>query len=220
MRGMTATSAPGRLVLVLLLALGAGAVDAMLITAFQVLTAAQTGNTILLAVAIAQGDWHTGMNSGVSVLGFVFGALAGAWLLARAGWTIRRVLLLETATLSCALALLLLGSGPGTAKITGVILAAACAMGLQSAVMLHLQANSTTYVTGVLAAFARDLVAPRSLVQSTGPPAWFGGGEWVVYFAGAVSGAWLFLHHGPVVMIVPIACLFVAACAAAEPRFD
>ena len=45
--------------LVVLLAVAAGAADAILIVRFDVLTAAQTGNTILLAVALATGNWPT-----------------------------------------------------------------------------------------------------------------------------------------------------------------
>lgn len=188
----------------------------MVIVGFQVLTAAQTGNTILFAVALAQGDWRTGLNSGVSILGFLLGALAGSAALTRAGWGVARVLALQVILLAGAAALWLLDRAPGPMLASEVIGATAAAMGLQSAVMLHLRASSTTYVTGVLAAFARGLVAPGSPAQSAARPAWFEGGVWVVYFAGAVAGAWLFVHHGPVVMALPLVCLAVAALVASR----
>ena len=50
----------------LLLTLVGGSVDAMVILGFNVLTAAQTGNTVLLAVAIARGDLVTGASAATS----------------------------------------------------------------------------------------------------------------------------------------------------------
>lgn len=216
MRRMTAGTALPRRSPVLLLAAGAGAVDAMVIAGFQVLTAAQTGNTILFAVALARGEWRTGLTSGVSVLGFVLGALAGSWILVRAGWTVSRLLVLEILTLCGALALWMLVRDPEPAAASIIILATACAMGLQSAVMLHLNASSTTYVTGVLAAFARDVAAPRRPPSSLPRPAGKEGFVWLVYFAGAVGGASFFLRHGPPVMMLPLACLAAAALLAAR----
>lgn len=218
MRGMAAALRDGGFRLAILLALGAGAVDAVVIAGFQVLTAAQTGNTILFAVALAQGDWRTGIDSGVSVASFLLGALGGALLLARAGWCVARVLAIEVAVLAGA-GILWLVRGPHPGLATDIIGAAAGAMGLQSSVMLHLRASSTTYVTGVLAAFARDLASPRATEPSPARPAFAEGSVWAVYFTGAIVGAWIFGHHGPAALALPLVCLAVAALVAPRSAF-
>jgi uncharacterized membrane protein YoaK (UPF0700 family) len=217
---MPAVQEPMATRLVLLLAAGAGAVDAMVILGFQVLTAAQTGNTILLAVALARGEWSTGLDSGVSVGGFVLGALGGAWLLLRSGWGVARALTAELAVLAAATILWSVWGGRFAGVSTPVVGAVAFAMGLQSAVMLHLRASSTTYVTGVLAAFARNLAGPPLAESSPSRPAWFEGGVWVVYLAGAIAGSWLFLRHGAVMMLVPLLAIGAAALLAARAAAD
>lgn len=70
-------SQPQRDRLILLLALAGAGVDAVVILGFNVLIAAQTGNTILLAVAVAQGQLAVGISAAVSVVGYVIGAAAG-----------------------------------------------------------------------------------------------------------------------------------------------
>ncbi|MFY8217364.1 MAG: DUF1275 family protein [Chthoniobacterales bacterium] len=52
-----------RELMVVLLTIAGGSVDAIGIIGFNVLTAAQTGNTILLAVAIAQGKIALGVSA-------------------------------------------------------------------------------------------------------------------------------------------------------------
>jgi uncharacterized membrane protein YoaK (UPF0700 family) len=69
--------------MILLLALAGAGVDAVVILGFSVLTAAQTGNTILLAVAIARGEIGTGISATVSIAGFVVGAAVGEWVTGR-----------------------------------------------------------------------------------------------------------------------------------------
>lgn len=199
---------------VCLLALGAGAVDAIFIAAFQILTAAQTGNTILFAVAIAQAHWSAGLNSAVSLAGFIIGGLSGSGLLVRGGWGVARVLALEIAVLSGAMILWIAGGSADALSAPITILATACGMGLQSAVMLHLRASSTTYVTGVLTGFTRGVVSPRQ-TDSTNPSC-SEGLIWLVYFGGAIGGAWLFLAYGPAVLCLPLLCLAAAAGLAAR----
>jgi uncharacterized membrane protein YoaK (UPF0700 family) len=65
------------LLVVLLLAVAGASVDAVVILGFGVLTAAQTGNTILLAAHLAQGQFASGLSSAVSVLGYMIGAAVG-----------------------------------------------------------------------------------------------------------------------------------------------
>ncbi len=208
--GRMATGSPGILRLTLLLALTAGAVDAMVLVGFQILTAAQTGNTVLLAAALARGEGATGLNAALSVAAFFAGAFTGGRLLGNHGWGARRVLVLEVAVIAAAMALWLLrGTDPGPAA--EVIGAVALAMGLQSAVMLQLRAASTTYVTGVLAVLARDLATLPDSGTDAPPSPWRHAGVWTVYFAAAVLGAALFLHWGPAGLLFPLAFLTIAA---------
>ncbi len=216
MRGMAeATRTPDR-ILVMLLALGAGSTDAIVIVGFKVLTAAQTGNTILLAAALAQGDWRTGLAAGLSVAGFVTGALAGSWLLVRERASVARVLCLELAMLGGVTAGWLLAASPHPTTGLVLVAATATAMGLQSAVMLHQKTSSTTYVTGVLAAFARHAVSPRGQPGAPAPEARFEAGVWLVYFTAAIGGAWLFSFLGVPALLLSMAALAAAALIAAR----
>lgn len=201
--------------LVPLLAFAAGGVDAVVILGFQILTAAQTGNSVLFAVALARGEWETGLSSALSVLGFLGGAIAGGWLCERTKLTPVTVLALEAAVLAAVLAgwLIWEGSVP-VARI--LVFAAACAMGLQSAVMRQWHERSTTYVTGVLTAFAGGLVrrpGPAKEGEGSEEPA-ADALTWLVYFLGAVAAGWLFTRHGPVALLVPLSVLVAAAALA------
>ena len=79
----SAYSFPRQDLIVLLLSLAGGSVDAVMILGFNVLTAAQTGNTILLAVSLAQGRFATGFYSAVSVIGYMAGAAVGELVIVR-----------------------------------------------------------------------------------------------------------------------------------------
>lgn len=63
--------------MVLLLAVAGGGVDAIIILAFPLLTGAQTGNTVMLAVALAEGGFAAGFYSAVSVASFIIGSVVG-----------------------------------------------------------------------------------------------------------------------------------------------
>jgi uncharacterized membrane protein YoaK (UPF0700 family) len=63
--------------MVLLLSVAGGSIDAVVILGFHVLTAAQTGNTILLAVAFAERRLATGLHGAVSVVAYVIGSAVG-----------------------------------------------------------------------------------------------------------------------------------------------
>lgn len=224
----------------MLLALAGAGVDAVILIAFNVLTAAQTGNTILLAVALAEERLAVGASAAVSVIGYVIGAAAGELSIVRhtsahperTGFTLP--LLAESALLGGAMALWRLHDTPAPPGIAIVALAAV-AMGMQSAVVLRLHAGTTTtYVTGMLTTFTTGLVRRLLLGAARGaggtvPGA--GDGEpaeafsrlgltWVVYAASAVGCALLFLRFGELVLLVPVAAVLAAAGASAarSPR--
>jgi len=65
-------------VLLVLLAMAAGRVDAVsLLGLRQVLTAAMTGDTVLLGLSIGQADAQAALRAGIALAGFVAGAVLG-----------------------------------------------------------------------------------------------------------------------------------------------
>src|SRR5205823_1095938 len=104
---------------------------------------------------------------------------------------------------------------------------AACAMGLQSAVMLRLHGGpTTTYITGTLTTFATNLVQWLDLVEKASTPGaernanvrttlwatdgpWVYGLTWFIYVSAAVVVGFLFLHIGEFALLVPIFAVLV-----------
>jgi len=213
-------------VMILLLALAGAGVDAMMIMGFNVLTAAQTGNTILLAVALARGQFALGLSAGVSVIAYVIGAALGEVFLVRQSGTktsgIAATLLAEAALLGI---LLVLWRIPGTApsQAMGLVLVAiaAVAMGIQSAAVrcLH-NGPTTTYITGLLTSFTtgaiRAFLAPGNNGRSSGDSPWQYGTVWATYLAGAVACGLVYLFAGPMALLLPMAS--IAAVIALGPR--
>nr|WP_276569036.1 YoaK family protein [Thiocapsa imhoffii] len=203
-------------------------VDAMVILGFNVLTAAQTGNTVLLAVAIARGDLLTGASAATSVTAFVLGCLLGECVigcmrrLRMRDLGILPVLLLELLLLATLL-LVWSNSEPVTGGGTQVVVAlAALTMGLQSAAALHARSPATTYMTGMLATFSTGFASWISTLLSTDSKAtndphqpgdpqrtraafpWRNGVGWVIYLAGAILCGILFLRVGAMALLMPI----------------
>ncbi|MGB5737247.1 MAG: YoaK family protein [Thiohalocapsa sp.] len=211
-----------------LLAVAGGGADAVVLLGFHVLTAAQTGNTVLLAVALARGDAVGGTSAALSVSSFVLGVALGAVLLGRA--VANRGTLLPTLLTEASLLLGLLGFWISVQPLNrhqelGVIGLAALAMGLQSAIVLHLRGPGTTYMTGTLTTFSSGLVEwVRTRVRRSDPasvgqpsvrpsvePPWPSGVSWLLYLFGAIGCGLLFLHVGPLAFSVPAGavCLVV-----------
>jgi uncharacterized membrane protein YoaK (UPF0700 family) len=218
--------------MILLLAVAGGSVDAVVILGFGVLTAAQTGNTILLAVNLAQGRLANGLSSAVSVVGYVIGVAVGERVIvgrrdsasgpSAVGWT----LVAELVPLGCLLGYWhLAGPNPAQGTIAVLVALAAIAMGIQSAAVLRLHAGpTTTYVTGTLTTFTTEMIrrlhlmewasnsAPTrqelnsgSLMSKDSP--WIYGITWFVYAVGALVSGLLFGWVGEVALVLPIAAI-------------
>jgi uncharacterized membrane protein YoaK (UPF0700 family) len=223
--------------MVLLLAVAGGGVDAIIILAFQVLTGAQTGNTVMLAVALAEGRFAAGFYSAVSVASFIAGSVAGQLAMLRRksesalgpiGWA----LIAELIPLSALLICWHLAQHPGP-KVTAILIAlAAGSMGMQSAAVLRLHGSpTTTYVTGTLITFSTDLTRWIFIKETgtiketeTGPiasqeglsaetPVLYGL-DWVVYVCGALASGLLYLWIRETALVLPM--LAIAAVAFAE----
>ncbi len=180
--------------------------DAMIIMAFNVLTAAQTGNTILMATSIASGDFANGMESAISVAAFLAGVFGGARLIANIpGSGLALTLWLELALLGMLLGLWMLYPKPAV-----LILLAAGAMGVQSAVTLSLKAGfTTTYITGMLATLGNSIGREPADRSPGHPPgsARQAGLTWLAYFAGATICGIIFVSMGPVTLVLPMVCV-------------
>lgn len=199
----------------LLLILAGAGTDAMVILGFNILTAAQTGNTILFAVALARGDFATGLNSGISILFFVGGAALGGWLCqrSRAFWVFGAEILCLLGALGLWLWNWPTGGLPtstemGNGLVHGVVGFAATAMGLQSAVTAHLHGEPGTYLTGLLTQFATLFGTPSAAGQTSAATRGF---VWVLYFCGALLTGLLFFAVGPLALLLPVLCVLGAS---------
>jgi uncharacterized membrane protein YoaK (UPF0700 family) len=218
-----------RELLLILLAVAGGSLDAAMFLGFGVMMAAQTGNTIILADAIAKGRLIASFDSAMSIVGFIVGAASGELiLLARRSRRFPIVL-----TLSVELVLLAAviggwcaaGRNPHWAMNATLIAMGAVAMGMQSAAVLRTHSGPhTTFITGTLTRFTTKLV--RTLVKGASTPIpiqksktaimvsrqrpWIYGLTWIVYAIGAICGAILFLHIGPPALFLPMATIIGA----------
>jgi uncharacterized membrane protein YoaK (UPF0700 family) len=210
---------------ILLLAIVGGGVDAVIMLGFGVLTAAQTGNTILLAVALSLHHFAIGLSSAVSIGSYIAGAALGELLIdARRGRLSRtpRVRAALAFELIAVVTLLILwhamGSSPSTRTSLPLVVLAAVAMGMQSATVLRLHAGpATTYVTGTLTTFTVDVIRWPHLVETstgessafTGHRPWIYGVTWLIYLGGAMTTGLLYLSFGSTALLLPIAAILV-----------
>lgn len=136
------------------LAVVAAATDALSYLGLgKVFPANMTGNTVLLGIGIAEGDWGAALHSVCALGGFVLAAvLVGCVPVPRRGArSLRSALVVELLLLGGLAAWwLLLGPYPSSGPRYGLIVLAGMAMGTQSATVawLQLPSLSTTYITG------------------------------------------------------------------------
>jgi uncharacterized membrane protein YoaK (UPF0700 family) len=225
-------STPGREIL--LLAIAGGGVDAILLLGFGVLTAAQTGNTILLAVALSQRHLVVALDSAVSIGSYVAGAALGELVLDTrtgkssrlppVGWALFVELLALVALLTTWLA-----QRSRLDEQTSLVLVAlaAIAMGVQSAAVLRIHAGpSTTYVTGTITTFTTDVIRWPHLVTHHQPATgtvpktrpWIYGVTWLVYLAGATTTGLLYLAFGASALLLPIVAVIAVVLITARTR--
>jgi len=187
----------------LLLAWVAASVDAACYLGLgHVMTAAMTGNTVLLGMALGRADLPAAARGTLALAGFLGGALLGATIARPAGprqpWPV-------SVTLALALELVLLvalavvwqafGGGPdGEASDPHLmILLAGLAMGLQGAAVsrLPMAGETTTFVTGTLTRLATGVVDARRRGARAERPSrtrWRAF-LWLAYAAGATAAA-------------------------------
>jgi uncharacterized membrane protein YoaK (UPF0700 family) len=195
------------------LAAAAGFADAVSYLTSGVFAANMTGNTVLAAISVAQGDWPAATVRGLTIAAFFLGALAGALLLKAARG--RPAAPIAAEALLIAASALLEPRGQSSVQVI------AAAMGMQASALTRVgQASvSTVFVTGTLARLARfcatvaaSTVERSAEAERTAPLAQFA--DWAVYGAGAFLAA-LALRLTPMPLAAPAALLALLAAAAA-----
>ena len=211
-----------------MLTAGAAASDAMTYLGLgKVFPANMTGNTVLLAIGTASGDYAHTIRSVVTLGGFITGAvLAG---LATGGrraptWTpaLRLVLLVELAVQLAVLGWwLTLPAKPSGAPQLALLGMLGVTMGAQSGAVARLPVGvSTTYITGTwtavstwAAGWLRPGVRPERS-QDAGLQASVLG----CYLAAAFGSGYLYEYAGPVVAVLPAAAVLIVSLTLALRR--
>lgn len=183
--------------LLLALALAAGSLDALsYLGLHRVFPANMTGNTVLLAVAVARGSGADATRSAAALGGFALGVLSGTLLMPRrpGRWPGSAALtLLAEAIALLALAVWWASVGASPVRYWLILLAGA-AMGSQSTAVhaSHVNGVTTTYMTGtfmhaIVRAVNRLRRAPNAPQAPHVPN--LPGAAWIVYLIGALIGA-------------------------------
>lgn len=199
-----------RQILVVLLAVNSGAIDAIgFLTLGGAFSSVMTGNMVLLGISVAHGDGALARNVGVALVCFVAGCALGA----RASgepvpgepvWPgpVRRVLAGELAlTVLLLIGAVVTGPHRGAGAQLALLGCAAAALGVQSSAVQRfgVAGLSTTYLTGTLTTVASRL-ALREPVRNVGHSATILGG----LIAGAVLGGLLTTTGSPWVLLLPV----------------
>jgi uncharacterized membrane protein YoaK (UPF0700 family) len=154
--------------MLLALTWAAGCIDAISYLGLgHVFTAMMTGNTVLLGLALAQGEALAALRSIVALIGFSVGVFVGALIVERdskpADWpaAVTGALAVETIVLAIFSVTSFVTGGARSAGITYfMIVLLALAMGIQSAAVrrLGVPGIATTYITGTLTSLMIDLL--------------------------------------------------------------
>ena len=217
--------------LLLALSFAAGYVDALgYLGLNRVLTANMTGNTVLLAIGLAQLDFDAAARSSVALAGFLAGAAVGAWIVERdraEGVWPRAVTLALTveSVILCVFAAGWQSAGDAPAPLPLAILIglAALGMGVQSAAVRRLEVSgiATTYITGTLTQLVARFMRPTAQNgDSISKHGLLLGAVWVVYFSGAAAAAIDLRLSALVAQFLPIAiivCVVVIAAIVFRP---
>lgn len=211
----------------LLLSGAAGYVDAVSYLALgRVFTANMTGNTVLLGIALVQGDGAGALRAVLALGGFLAGGALGAWVVYRVvhhGIWPRGVTAALAVECGLLLALAAGGAMPGHDRswmVAGLVVLASLAMGIQSAAARRLDVSgvATTFVTGTLTHLVSLLARHGVTPSASGHGRRLLAGVWTVYVVGAMVGGAVMQLVPVIVLAVPAAVLLVVV-ALARARF-
>jgi uncharacterized membrane protein YoaK (UPF0700 family) len=156
------------------LTLVTGATDAIAFTRLgSVFTSVMTGNMVLLGISVGRGELSTLEHTGLAVISFIIGTVAGAHIAGAARdddpvWPrpLSRALTVELAIfVAVAIGWWASGSDPTGALQSTELAASALALGIQSSAIVRLNVSglSTTYLTGTLTTLVHTLTTTRRL---------------------------------------------------------
>jgi uncharacterized membrane protein YoaK (UPF0700 family) len=214
-----------------LLAWAAGLVDAISYLALgRVFTAMMTGNTVLLALAIGQGEGMAVLRSAIALACFSVGAATGAIIVSRGRsreeWppSVTAAFAVEAFLLAGFTAVWHVAGSTLTAGTTSLLIAlSGLAMGIQAAAVRHLgiPGVATTYLTGTLTSLMAELTSSLRAASGAEPPvdaaaraSWSQRiglltGVFLVYALGALAGGVLYARSSALGARLPLATLLV-----------
>jgi uncharacterized membrane protein YoaK (UPF0700 family) len=167
-----------------------------------------SGNTTQLGIGLTRLDISVVRLPAILLVCFVVGAFAGALVHSLTGrWHVAATLLFEGLLLSFALVCSFIHS-----SILGTTELLAIAMGAQNAALRsdNGQRIGGTFVTGTVFGLGEKL-ALWSLGQGSGAPALQDGLGWSALALGAAAGTCAFAAYGLLALVVPTACVLLAA---------
>jgi uncharacterized membrane protein YoaK (UPF0700 family) len=205
--------------MLLVLAGAAGIMDAVACLGLGVFTTMMTGNTALLAFAVARGELAPILRPGLALAAFGTGAAIGALIIGR-GRSRGEWLSVVTGALACEAILLgvftavwhVAGPARGTATTGLLILLSGLAMGIQSAAIRHLGVPgvTTTYITSTLTSLSAELVRwTRSKDGTHAPRLQLLTAVVITYGLGALVGAVLEVRSSPWAAWLPLISVVV-----------
>jgi uncharacterized membrane protein YoaK (UPF0700 family) len=231
--------------MLLLLSLAAASVDAISYLGLgHVFTAMMTGNTVLLGLALAQGEVLAALRSILALIGFAIGVFVGAIIVEResdpAEWpaAVTAALIFETVILIVFATIFILLGNSRAGIVYLLIILSAVAMGMQSAAVrrLGVPGIATTFITGTLTSLMIDLlgwlrsIAARLPISNASSSNQVGRIPWdqrvgllagvvSLYCFGALIGGVLQVHSGPLAALFPLgAVMLVVANAVIRQR--
>jgi uncharacterized membrane protein YoaK (UPF0700 family) len=225
----------GRESMLLLLTLAAASIDAISYLGLgHVFTAMMTGNTVLLGLALAQGEVLAALRSILALIGFAIGVFVGAIIVEGesdpAEWpaAVTAALAFETLVLAIFAATSTLFDSSRAVIIYLLIILSAFAMGIQSAAVrrLGVPGIATTYITGTLTSLMVDLLVWLRSIAARLPMAkpagrravervpWdqrvgLLGGVIALYCLGALIGGVLELYSAPLASLFPLGAVML-----------
>jgi uncharacterized membrane protein YoaK (UPF0700 family) len=222
--------------MLLVLTGAAGCVDAISYMGLgHVFTAMMTGNTVLLGLAVGQGEVLAALRSILALLGFALGVVLGAVIVEgdqkREDWSpaVTGAFAVEAVVLGAFAAAWHVSGAESAAAIYGLIVLLGVAMGIQAAAVrrLGVPGIATTYITGTVTSLFVDLVgwiraaALRSgITGSADPPGEAKPWEqrvgllaavFVAYGLGAMVGGVLQSRASPLVTVLPLVAVTLVA---------
>ncbi|HEV7774501.1 MAG TPA: DUF1275 family protein [Conexibacter sp.] len=210
-------------VLLVVLAMGAGAVDAITLTALGVFTAAITGNLVLVGLALGSGNGGQALRAGAAFAAFALGLVLAGRVLGEAGGepalrSRAREVIVAVALVQAAFAIawIALDGAPHGAERVALIAAAALAMGAQTEAVRtwHARGITTTYVTGTLTLLVNELLEHADTRRDRLRR----GGVIAGVVAGATLGSLLLDHAHGAAPLLPLALSLVVAVALPAAR--